>query len=813
MIEQTGGLWTQQQQQMAKREPLQNVTNVTQGYCGEANRMPGASAYSKSQQQAASHLAAHAMHAQPAQNHAGAGYPNVAQLMLQRQTMGKLVPNGVVQKQIVDITQQQYAIKQQMQQKLKMQQHMNASHPMQQQQVQHMLASRQLPQQQMQQQQMLHRQMQQQQMLQQQMRHQQRQQQQLQYQQMQQQQMQKAVASQHAQQQHLTASHELEQQMQQHQMQKAVASQNAQQQHLTASHEHEQQMQQQQMQNAVASQHAQQQHLTASHEHEQQMQQKQMQQQQMQNAVASQQMQQQQMQQQQMQNAVASQHAQQQHLTASHEHEQHFTQPGSSFQLQPFQSGSALHQNQDMTEATKIRQVPPPPPKQAEGAKQSNSCQGDDVHITPSSTPLKGAEIWSPMACSPMMVSPVAKPDSVEPDARDSSGEGAGYQNMVDELREQLASMEQQSADADGTDPCEGGDADLNLLSLEQYEEAVQAGEINAYKGKQYKTAAERYAAGWRFNMETRRWQRLEGSQKWMQHKLKLQTSQLEEKVANLVRKEELHRALNHALESSLKETLSKAEASASQTHSQGKSLFIVFDTNCFLDAQSLEQVQCLDSVVVTVYFTQQLVYIACVLARARDKPRFCAPTFTFALCDATCQLAPGRTPDGVGAGETMLLCDRKVKTFMDKLKRRHRVLDNLKKVEDTKEAGASQEVPSYKRMLLPREVVAELDYKKNCRDANKAYLARTASRFLLSLVESRVLRMQREAEGDLQLRHDDSILDCCLRFAGLHGGTGTPGAQISKVMLCTDDRDLRIRGKAEGLRVVSCADLPTVVW
>eukprot|EP00854_Cymbomonas_tetramitiformis_P011200 gene11200-13236_t len=248
-----------------------------------------------------------------------------------------------------------------------------------------------------------------------------------------------------------------------------------------------------------------------------------------------------------------------------------------------------------MTEATKIRQVPPPPPKQAEGAKQSNSCQGDDVHITPSSTPLKGAEIWSPMACSPMMVSPVAKPDSVEPDARDSSGEGAGYQNMVDELREQLASMEQQSADADGTDPCEGGDADLNLLSLEQYEEAVQAGEINAY-------------SEWTFSRASM------------------------EKVANLVRKEELHRALNHALESSLKETLSKAEASASQTHSQGKSLFIVFDTNCFLDAQSLEQ----------------------------------------------------------------------VKTFMDKLKRRHRVLDNLKKVEDTKEAGASQEVPSYKRMLLP---------------------------------------------------------------------------------------------------------------
>lgn len=88
----------------------------------------------------------------------------------------------------------------------------------------------------------------------------------------------------------------------------------------------------------------------------------------------------------------------------------------------------------------------------------------------------------------------------MEVDARDSSGVGAGYQTMI--------------ADTNRTALCEGGDDDVNLLSLEQYEEAVQAGDIKAYKGKQYKNAVERYADGWRFNMESHRWQRLRGEQK-----------------------------------------------------------------------------------------------------------------------------------------------------------------------------------------------------------------------------------------------------------------------------------------------------------
>lgn len=54
------------------------------------------------------------------------------------------------------------------------------------------------------------------------------------------------------------------------------------------------------------------------------------------------------------------------------------------------------------------------------------------------------------------------------------------------------------------------------------------------------------------------------------------------------------------------------------------------------------------------------------------------------------------------------------------------------------------------------------------------------------------------------------SIVSCELRCST---GIGTPGAQHSNVCLCTEDRDLRLRGLGEGLRVLDPKDLSIFEW
>jgi rRNA-processing protein FCF1 len=126
---------------------------------------------------------------------------------------------------------------------------------------------------------------------------------------------------------------------------------------------------------------------------------------------------------------------------------------------------------------------------------------------------------------------------------------------------------------------------------------------------------------------------------------------------------------------------------------------------------------------------------------------------------------------------------------------------------------------PPRQRVLLPAQVVQELDYKKGAPDKNLQFRSRNASRSLMSMVESGKVRVQREGERDITLRYDDAILDCCLKFAGLLGATGTPshkkgGAGGERhVALCSNDRDLRLRARAEGLRVLCLNDLRSFKW
>lgn len=246
------------------------------------------------------------------------------------------------------------------------------------------------------------------------------------------------------------------------------------------------------------------------------------------------------------------------------------------------------------------------------------------------------------------------------------------------------------------------------VMTLEEYVEAIQSGEVKAYSGKKHSSGEARYADGWAFNSDTKRWINLNAETRVAarQNKnLAMATQRLQEQLEGAKMLAGLKEKLSSKTE--MVKLLKNAAPMADY-------VVVVLDTNCFMDI---------------------------------GKP-------------------------GV----------------------RQMIASGIKALQAIKHGV----------LLVPKEVLRELDGLKCSNVPQKGYDAREGIRLLSSLQQGHPGTMRGQMDSEIfrddtfhrapeRLRGDDAIVNCCLYMEG----------KGAKVIVCSNDKVIKQR--AEANRMSSC--------
>jgi len=160
----------------------------------------------------------------------------------------------------------------------------------------------------------------------------------------------------------------------------------------------------------------------------------------------------------------------------------------------------------------------------------------------------------------------------------------------LSELEEQLQRMSLESSQEPGEslEPERDEQSEEQpslLLSLQEYLDAVETGEIKPYTGKTHSSAEERYADGWKINRETKRWVNT-ASKAAMAAKMEEDQKQLKQQLESMKQRSEFERQQGILKDKvrAKQEELDMLRRDAEAKAPLDGQTFLVLDTNCFMD-------------------------------------------------------------------------------------------------------------------------------------------------------------------------------------------------------------------------------------